>query len=333
MNTNPIRAEQARPWLGWLGQGLLVALLALAAWWLVQHALGELRARGAQAGFDIFDDPAGFQIGEGWLAGEPTQALWRAFLAGVLNTLRVALPAIVLTTLLGTLVGVGRLSRNPLARALSTGYVETIRNVPMLVQLLMAYFALTHLLPDAMEPLRLAPGWYLSKGGLAFPWPAFEAGHAWPQLSLPEVGRFNVTGGAAITPEYLAVLLALSLYTASFVAEIVRAGIESVPAGQVAASRALGLRGPQQLRFVVLPQALRVIVPSLGNQYLNLAKNSSLGVAVGYPELVSVTHTALNQTGRAFECIAVMMAVYLLLSLLIAAAVNGWNMRVARWGR
>jgi general L-amino acid transport system permease protein len=267
------------------------------------------------------------------------QPFWLAFLAGLVNTVRAALPAAVLAVALGTLLGVGRLAPHRLARGLCTVYVEALRNVPLLVQLLMLYFALTQLLPDSSAPIRLGPGVWLSKGGLALPWPVHGGGDgaalAWYrgwQLDWPERGAFGVTGGAALSPEYLAVTLALAFYSAAFVAEIVRAGIGSVAGGQVEAARALGLTGVQQLRWVVLPQALRVIVPALTNQLSNLLKNSSLAVAVGYPELVSVANTSINNTGRAFECVSVVMAVYLLLSLLIAAGMNRYNARVALRG-
>jgi general L-amino acid transport system permease protein len=205
-----------------------------------------------------------------------------------------------------------------------------LRNVPLLVQLLMLYFALTQLLPDSSAPIELAPGVWLSKGGLALPWPTHDAA-GW-RLDRPERGTFGVVGGAALSPEYLAVTLALAFYEAAFIAEIVRAGIGSVARGQVEAARALGLTDTQQLRWVVLPQALRVIVPALTNQLSSLVKNSSLAVVVGYPELVSVANTSINSTGRAFECIAVVMGVYLLLSLLISAGMNRYNARVALRG-
>ena len=236
------------------------------------------------------------------------------------------MPGIVLATVLGTLLGLGRLSRNALLRWLATGYVELLRNVPLLVQLLMWYFALTELLPVSSEALQLAPGLFLSKSGLAFPWPT-SSGIEWP-----EAGAFNVAGGGSVTPEFLCVWMGLSTYTAAFVAEIVRAGIQSVSAGQVQAAWSVGLTPRQTLRHIVMPQALRVIVPSMTNQYLNLTKNSSLAVAIGYPDLVSVANTALNQTGRAFECIAVIMSVYLALSLATSALMNRYNARVALRG-
>lgn len=286
-----------------------------------------------QAHFGFVQQPAGFGISEGWLAFDSGEPYWRAFLAGLLNTLRAAVPAAVLAVVLGTLLGIGRLASHLLVRAICTAYVETLRNVPLLVQLLMLYFALTHLLPDSTEPMQLARGWWLSKGGLSMPWPVRDDGALWPsRLEWPEVTSFNVVGGAALSPEYLAIVLGLGLYTAAFVAEIVRAGINSVATGQKLAAQALGLQPAQQLRLVVLPQALRVIVPALTNQMLSLVKNSSLAVAVGYPELVSVANTSLNSTGKAFECIAIVMAVYLLLSLVISAAMNAYNARVALRG-
>lgn len=302
----------------WLARGLP----GVAGWW-----------RWAHAHFDFLGQPAGFGLSEGWLAFDSGEPFWRAFLAGLVNTLRAAVPAAVLAVLLGTLIGIGRLTPHRLVRGICTSYVETLRNVPLLVQLLMLYFALTQLLPDSTEPLRILPGVWLSKGGLAMPWPVAETGAFWPsRIDWPETTSFNVVGGAALSPEYLAIVLGLGLYTAAFVAEIVRAGILSVSAGQKLAARALGLAPGQELRLVVLPQALRVIVPALTNQLLSLTKNSSLAVAVGYPELVSVANTSLNSTGKAFECIAIVMAVYLTLSLLISAAMDVYNARVALRG-
>lgn len=328
------RAEGSRGrWIAWALQVLLVAAVLGLALWLVNHALEVLRSRGVRSGFDFLWSPAGFDISEGWLAFDASQPFWRAFLAGLVNTIRAAVPAAVLSVLLGTLIGIGRLTSHVLLRGICTAYVELLRNVPLLVQLLMLYFAITQLLPDSTEAMELVPGVWLSKGGLSMPWPVAGEGGWWPlHFEWPERGPFNVSGGAALSPEYLAVVLALSLYTASYVAEIVRAGILSVSRGQVLAGQALGLSPVQQLRIVILPQALRVIVPSLTNQLLALTKNSSLAVAVGYPELVSVANTSINSTGRAFECIAVLMSVYLLLSLLISLAMNRYNASVALRG-
>jgi len=331
---NGARGTWRTRWFGWLAQALLIALVAGAVLALGHHAMQVLRARGVQSGFDFLMQPAGFEISEGWLAFDGGQPFWRAFLAGLINTVRAAVPAALLAVLLGVLLGIGRLAPHRLARGLCTVYVEALRNVPLLVQLLMWYFALTQLLPDSSAPIELAPGWWLSKGGLALPWPVSggaDAAGGW-YLEWPERTAFGVMGGAALSPEYLAVTLALAFYSAAFVAEIVRAGIGSVPRAQVEAAQALGLTGAQQLRWVVLPQALRVIVPALTNQLASLVKNSSLAVAVGYPELVSVANTSLNNTGRAFECITIVMVVYLLLSLLIAGLMNRYNARVALRG-
>lgn len=325
--------DRRAAWLGWGLQALLIAAVVGGAWWLMQHALETLRARGVRSGFDFLWQPAGFGLSEGWLDFESGQPLWRAFLAGLINTIRAAVPAAVMAVVLGTLLGIGRLAPHALVRAFCGAYVETVRNIPLLVQMLMLYFALTQLLPDSTEPLALAPGVWLSKDGLSLPWPVREPGTLWPAgLDWPERGSFNVSGGAALSPEYLAVVLSLAIYTAAFIGEIVRAGILSVAQGQKLAAQALGLTGGQQLRFVVMPQALRVIVPALSGQLLNLTKNSSLAVAVGYPELISVANTSLNSTGRAFECIAVVMLVYLSISLAIAGTLNRYNTRVALRG-
>jgi general L-amino acid transport system permease protein len=285
-------------------QLLAVAAVALLAWWLASTTLQNMRLRGIQSGFDFLLAPAGFEIGEGLLPYQSTDAYWHAFLAGLANTLRVGICGIVACTLLGTALGAGRFSLNAIVRGLCYGYVELFRNIPLLLQMLTWYLLLTQFLPPIDEPARIA-GWiFASKNGVAF-----GAGEDPPTLS----------------PEFLAVLLGLSLYTAAFVAEIVRAGITAVPRGQTEAASALGLPPRRVMRLVVLPQALRVIVPPLTGQYLNLVKNSSLAVAVGYPDLVSIANTSLNQTGRAVECITIIMAVYLALSLLIALLMNRVN--------
>ncbi len=320
-------------WRAWLLQAALVAAVAGGLWWLVQHALAMLHARGVRSGFDFLLQAAGFELSEGWPPFDAGEPYWRAFLTGLANTVRAAVPAAVLAVGLGTLLGIGRLVSHTLVRGLCTLYVETVRNVPLLVQLLMLYFALTQLLPEPENPVQLLPGIWVGKYGLAMPWPVAGEGGWWPtHLQWPERTRFGMLGGASLSPEYLAITLALGLYTASYVAEIVRAGIASVDDGQRLAARALGLPPGPEMCLVVLPQALRVIVPALTNQLLSLAKNSSLAVAVGYPELVSVANTSLNSTGRAFECIAVVMGVYLLLSLLISLGMHFYNARVALRG-
>jgi general L-amino acid transport system permease protein len=280
--------------------------------------------------FDFLNQPAGFGIGEtGLLVYDASQPMWLALAVGLGNTLRVSLPALVFATVLGTLVALARRSSHTGLKNAGNLYGGTVRNVPLLVQLLMWYFLLLDWLPDSTLSLGL-PGLMLSKGGFSFPW--LVSSHGGIVWSLPAQDGLSITGGGTVTPEYLAVFLALVTYAAAFIAEVVRAGLESVPRSLSEAAQTLGARPHQVLLRVVLPQALRTMVPAMTNQYLNLIKNSSLAVAVGYPDLVSVGNTAVNQTGRAVECILVMMAVYLTLSLLTAALMNWFNARHALRG-
>ena len=364
-------------------QVIAVSVIALIAWFLTSNTLTNLRIRGIQSGFDFLIQPAGFGIGESVIEFDSSNPYWKAFLVGLTNTLRVAIIGILIASVLGTVIGIGRLSRNFLLRSVCAAYVELFRNIPVLLQLLTWYLLLNELLPPVSEALHPAPGMYLSKGGFAFPVPVWApgfglivagavagatcawlyrrwaytqftlTGHAramfWPAvaiivagvtagwfaagmptaLDMPEKTEFNVVGGGAVTPEFLALTLGLAIYTAAFIAEIVRSGIQAVPWGQIEAASSLGLSRNRQLKLVLLPQALRVIIPPLTNQYLNLTKNSSLAVAIGYPDLVSISNTTLNQTGRAVECITIIMAVYLTLSLSTAALMNWYNARAA----
>ena len=308
-------------------QALLAAALLAALWWLLDVTVANMHARGIRSGFDFLFDPAGFAIGESLIPFDSADSTLMALAAGLANTLRVAFPAIVISTLLGTLIGLGRLAPNLLLRGLCTAYVEALRNVPLLLQLLAWYFIVTDLLPLASVALQLAPHVFLSKSGLSLPWFGGDSG----LFELPLRGEMNIVGGAALTPEFLALLLGLSLYTAAYIAETVRAGIQSVPRGQNDAALALGLTRVQLFRLVLLPQALRGIIPPLTNQHLSLTKNASLAVAIGYPDLVSVANTTLNQTGRAAECIALIMAVYLILSLLTAWLSAWMERRSGHW--
>lgn len=366
-----------------LYQLLALVLIVGAVWFLAHNTMENMRVRGIQSGFDFLTQPAGFDIGEMPVSYDALDPYWKAFGIGLLNTLRVAILGIVMTTVLGTLLGVGRFSNNAIVRGLCYGYVELFRNIPILLQLLMWYLLLTEWLPDPGEPLSAFGLVYLSKGGLTFPVPVWGAAQAlagaglvigaaaawgyarwvrvrfertgkplpvaWPTVALllagallgwlaggaptawnvPKVGDVAVEGGSALTPEFLSVLFGLTFYTSAFVAEVVRAGIQSVPHGQVEAAGALGLSRGQQMRLVVLPQALRVIIPPITNQYLNLTKNSSLAVAIGYPDVVSISNTAINQTGRAVECIAIIMLVYLFTSLTTSGLMNWYNQRAA----
>ena len=335
----PARRHRAWSWRSPAARALLWQVLALAGLlaallWLVHNTQLNMAARGIQSGWDFLGQTAGFDIGEQLIAFDASDSLARAFLVGLLNTLRVALLGILLCTLLGTLVGLGQLARNGLLRGLCRAYVELFRNVPLLVQLLVWYLLLVEYLPDAGAAWSWRSTLFLSKAGLAFPALVADGTGGWSDWSawhweLPALQAFGIEGGAALSPEFIAVTLGLGCYTAAFVAEVVRAGIRSVPSGQIEAAQSIGLSRRQTLRLVTAPLALRVILPPLTNQYLNLTKNSSLAVAIGYPDLVSIANTTLNQTGRAVECIAVIMLVYLALSLLTAALMAVFNRRVA----
>ncbi|WP_114968577.1 amino acid ABC transporter permease [Rhodoferax ferrireducens] len=367
---------------GLIYQVVAIGLIAAVVWFLAHNTLNNMKIRGIQSGFDFLSGPAGFDIGESLYPFDSGQPYWQAFIVGLTNTLRVAILGIILTTILGTLLGVGRFSRNALVRGICYGYVETFRNIPVLLQLLMWYLFFTEALPAAAEAWEVGP-FFLSKGGLGFPIPIWGAGQFWAAIGLvagaavawlyrrwaikqfeatgkpksmfwvpvaiclagsllgwlaggaptaleyPVKGDFSIENGGSLTPEFLSVLLGLTAYTAAFVAEVVRSGIQSVARGQGEAASALGLNPNQSMRLVMLPQALRVIIPPMTNQFLNLTKNSSLAVAIGYPDVVSIANTALNQTGRAVECISIVMLVYLTTSLSTSLLMNWYNTRSA----
>jgi general L-amino acid transport system permease protein len=301
-------------------QAAALGAVAAVAWFLIANTAANLEERKIASGFAFLGREAGFEIGQTFfLKYGAADSYLRALGVGLLNTLMVSLIGIVLATALGTLVGLLRITNNPLVRALCASYVEFIRNVPLLVQLFFWYALITELLPGPREALNPLPGVFLSNRGIFFP----------TFTSTPALEGFNFAGGAALTPEFAALLAGLAIYTASFIAEIVRAGILAVSKGQIEAANALGLSAFQRIFFVMLPQALRVIVPPLTSQFLNLTKNSSLAVAIGYPDLVSIANTAINQTGQAIEGIAVIMAVYLTISLSISAFMNWYNARIA----
>jgi general L-amino acid transport system permease protein len=366
---------------GLLFQLLALVLIALGIWFLAHNTQRNMAARGIQSGFDFLGSAAGFDIGETMIAYDPSESYGKAIWVGVLNTLKVAALGILFTTILGVLLGVGRFSRNALVRGICYGYVETFRNVPILLQLLMWYLVFIDILPPSNEAWNLHDLFFLSKGGFSFPYPtaglgAVTAGAAvglvgvwlwlrhvqkrfeatgrdgdrlwtsiaivvacavggWAvsgapmQWNLPEQLAFMVDGGVSATPEFMTILVGLVMYTSAFVAEVVRSGIQSVSRGQDEAAAALGLSPRQKMKLVVLPQAMRVIVPPLTNQYLNLTKNSSLAVAIGYPDVVSIANTTINQSGRAVECIAIIMLVYLTTSLSTSLLMNWYNQRVA----
>lgn len=312
-----------RPGRARLVQAAVVAALLGAVAFLAWTAAQNLEARRIASGFAFLWREAGFEIGEtAFLAYSAAHSYARALAIGVANTFRVAALGVVLATLLGLLVGLARLSPNWLLAKLAAAYVELLRNVPLLVQLFFWYAVISESLPPPAEALNPLPGVFLSNRGIAFPLPG----------DAPELSGFNFTGGAVLSPEFATLLVGLSTYTAAFIAEIVRAGILSVSRGQREAARSLGLARRDELRHVVLPQALRLAVPPLTSQYLNLAKNSSLAVAIGYPDLVSIANTTMNQTGQAIEGVAMIMAVFLSISLSIAAFMDWYNRRYALRG-
>ena len=301
-------------------QAAAIGAAVLVAWFLVSNTIQNLEERRIASGFGFLGREAGFEIGESaFLRYDASDSYLRALVVGLTNTLAVALIGVVLATGLGTAVGLFRLSKNFLLKTLSAAYVEFIRNVPLLVQLFFWYAVITEGMPGPREALSPLPGVFLSNRGIYIP--TFS--------SSPELQGFNFVGGAALSPEFAALLIGLVAYTAAFIAEIVRAGILAVDRGQGEAAHALGLSRGQTTRLVILPQALRVIIPPMTSQYLNLTKNSSLAVAIGYPDLVSIANTAMNQTGQAIEGITIIMAVYLTISLSISAFMNWYNAHVA----
>ncbi len=364
-------------------QALVIGGVGLAGWYLVSNTLANLEIRKISTGFGFLNRESGFSIGESLIPFDPSHSYARALAVGILNTLRVAVVGIVLATLLGTLIGISRLARNWLIAKAASVYVEVMRNVPLLVQLLFWYALIRENLPIPRAALNPLPGVFLSNRGIEMPIPeahpvhdsmlvAFLIGglaswllYRWARrrqnltgqqfpaitagiglvlglplvvfvvggspvaMDVPELRGFNFVGGATLSPEFAALLIGLVAYTAAFIAEIVRGGVLAISHGQSEAASAVGLRRGQTLRLVILPQALRVIIPPLTSQFLNLTKNSSLAVAIGYPDLVSIANTAINQTGQAIEGIAIIMAVYLTVSLSISAFMNWYNRRIA----
>ncbi|HEV7263901.1 MAG TPA: amino acid ABC transporter permease [Falsiroseomonas sp.] len=367
---------------GIVWQLLVVGIVVALFWWLWQNTVHNLEVRRIATGFDFLDREAGLPIGESLIPYNPTDTYLRALTVGVLNTLKVAVIGVVLATVLGTLVGIARLSNNWLLSKLAGFYVEVIRDLPLLLQLLFWYTILQGL-PAPRQALSPVGGVYLSNRGLLLPFIDWTPAHWWTLAAavigivltwlyaqemrrrqyadgqprkvwrvgvalilglplavwaafgapftpdIPALRGFNFRGGLTVSPEFFALLLGLVTYTAGFIAEIVRAGILAVNTGQWEAAEALGLRRGEVLKRIVLPQALRVIVPPMTSQYLNLTKNSSLAVAIGYQDIVSIANTTLNQTGQAIEGIAIIMAVYLTISLSISLFMNWYNARIA----
>ena len=291
----------------------------------------NLRARGIASGFDFLGRAAGFEIARGPIEFSSRDTYARALLVGLVNTLRVSLLGIGLATTLGVALGVARLSNVWVVSAIARAYVEVIRNTPLLLQLLF-WYSLAQALPGPRDALNPLPGVFLCFRGLFFPGPIWQADYPWIAIDRPVLAGFGFQGGASVSPEFAALLVGLTTYTAAMIGEIVRGGVLAVDKGQSEAAAALGLSRARILRLVVLPQALRVIIPPTASQYLNVVKNSSLAVAIGYPDLLSITNTTLNQTGQAIEAIALAMAVYLLISLSLSLAMNGYNAAILRRG-
>ncbi len=363
--------------------GLAVGFVVFVIW-IVLNTIQNLQRAHIASGFGFLGHRAGFDISQTLISYSPEMTYGRAFLVGLLNTLLVAALGIVFASIIGFLVGIARLSKNWLVAKIAAVYVETLRNVPVLLQLLFWYKAVLSILPSPRQGYVLPFGTSLSNRGLIIPRPIYgpdftatviavvvaivaivvverwarrrqtATGRAFPTIKVglailiglplivflmtgspltfeyPELKGFNFVGGLQIKPEFLALLLGLTLYTATYIAEIVRGGILAVAHGQTEAAYALGLRPGTTLQLVVVPQALRVIIPPLTSQYLNLIKNSSLAVAIAYPDLVSVFEgTVLNQTGQAVEVIFITMMVYLTISLATSAFMNWFNRRVA----
>ena len=299
-----------RRYLPWLVQGAVALVIGVVVAFLLTNLLLNLTARGLLLSWSWLGQPAGFDLAETILPFDASLPYWRAMLAGLVNTLRVVIAGLVGATVLGTLIGTASFSSNGLLRRLARVYVEVIRNIPLLLQLIFWYFVVFLALPNGRDALQL-PGLVLAKSGLFLGSPELVDG-VW-QAPL----RFTVEFGALLT--------GLVVYTAAFIAEVVRGGIASVPKGQWEAATSLGFPLLLTLRRIVLPQALRVIVPGLNSQYISLAKNSSLAVACGFTDLYSVSETTLNQTGRAIEVMLILLGSYLVIDLVISALMNGLN--------
>jgi general L-amino acid transport system permease protein len=372
-------------WGGFVLQILFVAALAWIGYEIVANARANLEQQRITSGFGFLDHTAGFDVSQNLIPYSGSDTYTRVFFVGLLNTLLVAVIGIFFATIIGFLVALGRLSPNWLLSRISGGYVELVRNLPLLFQILFWYLAVLAALPSPRQSISLFGSVFLSNRGLVIPKPIPEPGWEataialliaivaslllrsyarrqlfatgrlltiWPWIvalliglpllaslafgapvsfEMPELKGFNFSGGSRVIPEFVALTLALSTYTGAFIAEIVRAGIQSVHKGQMEAGSSLGLARGATLRLIVVPQALRVILPPLTNQYLNLTKNSSLAVAIGYPDLVSVfAGTTLSQTGQAIEIIAITMGVYLLISLVTSAIMSFYGWRIGR---
>ncbi len=374
---------------GYFYQGLLVFVVSYLFYMAATNAVENLQRAKIASGFGFLENTAGFDISQTLIQFSAAGSNYgQAFVVGLLNTLVVSAIGIFFATFLGFAIGIARLSSNWMVRKVAMVYVELLRNIPLLLQLLFWYIAVLGPLPQPRNSVEMGAGFFLNSRGLFMPRPLYASDAwviptalligivgtivfrrwakaqqertgrqypvglvtlglvaglpilAWIVLALvganpvtfemPEKGTFNLRGGMQILPEFVALLIGLTTYTAAFIAEVVRAGILAVSKGQTEAAGSLGLKPGQTLRLVVIPQAMRVIVPPLTSQYLNLTKNSSLAVAIGYPDLVQVfMGTVLNQTGQAIEVVVITMGVYLTISLVTSFVMNVYNRRVA----
>ena len=304
-------------------QALALGVIGLALLWLARNTATTLDQHGISLGFGFLRQPANFEIGDAPIAYSPADSFVRAIIVGLANTARVSVLGWIFAIALGFVLGVLRLTPNPAMRGVARGFVEAVRNVPLLL-LLLLLAAVMHALPPARAALQPLPGVFISDRGLVLPW--LVNGHVdWPRLE-----GFNFVGGLTISPELTALLAALVLHHAAHISEVVRGAVLAVPSRQRDAATALGLTRFQVLRFVVVPQALRAMVPLLATNCVSLTKNSSLAVAIGFPDLVSILNTTANQTGHAIETMLIMIVSYLTLSLTIAAAMNAYNRRLLR---
>lgn len=364
-------------------QVLTAVVVVLAAWTISNNVATNLARSNTASGYEFLSGRAGFDVGTSLIPYTSDSTYGRAILVGLLNTLLVAITGIVTATIIGFIIGIGRLSKNWLIAKLCTIYVEVFRNIPPLLVIFFWYSGVLSTLPQVRDSLALPFNSFLNNRGLAFPKPiwgdtawviplallvavlasvalarwarqrqmatgqqfhtvwavlglvvglplvAFLAAGAPLSFDYPVAGRFNLSGGAVVAPEFVALYLALSFYTAAFIAEIIRSGIRGVYKGQTEAAAALGLQPNATTRLVVVPQAMRIIIPPLTSQYLNLTKNSSLGVAVGFPELVSTGGTTMNQTGQAIEIVSIWLVVYLTISIATSLFMNWFNAKMA----
>lgn len=370
------RREAYRRRKEWLWQIIVFSLVVGIVYLFAQNIFDNLQARDIRSGFAFLSDRASFEIGESLIPISSNDSFGRMFLAGMLNTIRVSVLAIITATVLGVIVGLMRLSRHPLVRFLGMAHVEVYRNIPLLIQLFAIYLVITEFLPDSFDPIHFGSWALLSKAGLQFSVPqnlwqanllafglgltifvllrryllkrltgmmaacnafivaAIMAVIAWIACGIifgwsqPHQEGFLVTGGASATPEFIALWVGLTTFTSASIAEIVRAGVLAVPVNQWNAAAALGLTRLQTISYVILPQSLRLVVPPMASQYMNLTKNSSLAVIIGYPDIVSVGNTSIVIMGQALEAIVIIMMVYLLLNLVIAVIMNRLNAKV-----